>query len=388
MEDEDDLDLDALIAGHDSHFREDDIRSQLSYGEDDPVAITLTGDDPLQEGTQRNPEEQFYHDPSTAWAISKGYFIEIYHLLSTQSIFFKAFLTDFSDNFSANYNKEQVFGRSDPIQTYQNTERTINLAWDLVSSNLKEAKQNMIKANNLISMMYPSYGGAGDSATNIKSGPLFKIKMGNLICRPGLGEDGGTSPAQFDGLACTISGFQYSPSIDDGFFDPVPGIFYPQTINIDIELSVLHEQVLGFNSDQEAKSLMGFSQGSNDSRPAFPYGGAIQGGTPTSANNSTVRSGLPSELIEFLADLDKGDPPPINVDVNGERIANVYGADSAGYGEVNIGIQPGIGSFLELQKDLMNARLRVRANEILSPQDRTLLRNIDRFLFEDVTALW
>jgi hypothetical protein len=173
------------------------LRTQLSFGED----TSFTSGDGIH-----------YSDPSTSLAISKGYFIEIYHIISSTPVFFKAFLTDFTDNFITNYNKEQVFGRSDPIQVYQNTERVINVAFDLVSSNMNEARANIVKANNLISMMYPSYEKSG-TANTIKSGPLFKVKMGNLICRPGLTEADGMSPAMTDGLSCTIGGFKYNPVI-------------------------------------------------------------------------------------------------------------------------------------------------------------------------------
>lgn len=239
---------------------------QLSYGDDrsDPEHAGQVG---------------WYSDPSTHLAISKGYFIEIYHPISENSIFFKAFLTDFSDNFAVNYNKTSVFGRSDAITTYQNTERVINVAWDLVSSNLKEAKQNMVKANHLIAMMYPSYDGdEASSASNMKSGPIFKVKMGNLICKPDLSEQEGTSNAALAGLTCTIGGFKYSPVIDDGFFDPKPGIFYPQTIKIDLELSVLHDVDLGWDGagkPRTKKVAAGRSENGQVSEEIrFPYGGS------------------------------------------------------------------------------------------------------------------
>lgn len=359
---------------HLSDWTSDDLRKELSYGNEEPIGAVESS---LEEGPPSPPRKVYYTDPSTEWAIKKGYFLEILHLNSGESVFFKAFLTDFSDAFSSNWNKEPVFGRSDPIQTFQNTERTINLAWDLVSSNLKEAKANLIKANNLIAMQYPSYAGDADpSATSIKSGPLFKVKMGNLICKPGLGEEGGMGQAQLDGLACTMGGFQYSPSIDDGFFDPVPGIFYPQTINIDIELSILHETVLGF--DAQGNSLFPNTNASNETRPGFPYGGALPGTVPANANNTGLRSTLPDYLTTQLdAERARTNARAASelqtaraLAENGNRIANVYDADHEDYGIVQRGIQPGFKSYLELQKDLMNRRLEIQMNQILSPQTR------------------
>jgi hypothetical protein len=388
---------DALERSDLTNWSNDELRKQLSSGMDDPVAKFLDRFD--EDGNklaagERETREVHYTDPSTEWAIKKGYFLEIFHLNSRQSVFFKAFLTDFSDAFSSNWSKESVFGRSDPIQTFQNTQREISVAWDLVSSDLAEAKANLIKANNLIAMLYPSYAGAEASVTSIKSGPLFKVKMGNLICRPGLGEDGGTGNAQFDGLACTMGGFQYSPSIDDGFFDPVPGIFYPQTINIDIVLSILHEDVLGF--DAQGESLFPDADQSNSTRPGFPYGGAMPGDVPANADNSkvypTVRGAIPEYLKDQFAEAALQRAERIkrkaeSITKNGTRTANVYNAETEGYGEVVRGIQPGFGSYLELQKDLYSRRAEIQMNEILSPRTRrSTIPKAFKFIKGDIFA--
>jgi len=339
-----------------------DREKQLSYGEADPVAI-----EELAEGEVGPGAPIHYNDPSTHLAVQKGYFIEIYHLISTTQIYFKAFLTDFADNFATNYNKEEVFGRTDPIQTYQGTTRTINLAFDLVSSNLKEAKANLDKSNMLISMMYPEYG-AGGSATQLKSGPLFKVKMGNLICRPGLDIAGGAiTSAQFDGLSCTISGFKYNPSIDDGFFDPAPGVFYPQTINIDLELSIIHEQgkenFIGWEKKGETTTFMAKQDGG--AYNSFPHAGELPDG-----DLPTVRQDFPPE---FLAELQKRQDVRDDIAEANQETAQTR-VDAAGNVESGIiradrkPVEQGIRSALVLQQSLMNERLRIQANKLLSPK--------------------
>ena len=353
-----DDEFDSLVEVNDHETRE----TQLSYGEDRPVA-----NEELAEGAAGMPI--YYNDPSTALAVQKGYYIQIYHLISTTSIYFKAFLTDFADNFATNYNKEEVFGRTDPIQTYQGTTRTINLAFDLVSSNLKEAKANLDKSNMLISMMYPEYG-AGGSATQLKSGPLFKVKMGNLICRPGLDIAGGaTTSAQLDGLSCTISGFKYNPSIDDGFFDPAPGVFYPQTINIDFELTVIHEQDKENFIGWEKKGASGEStfraKQDGGAYNSFPHAGELPDG-----DLPTARQDFPSELLEKLQKRQdvRDDIAEANQETAQTRV------DAAGNVESGIirtdrkPVEQGVRSALELKRDLMNERARIQANKLLSPK--------------------
>ena len=61
------------------------------------------------------------------------------------SVEFPAFLTSFTNSFSSNWNEEQVYGRQDPIGTFQSTTRTINIGFDIVSFDIETAKENMEK---------------------------------------------------------------------------------------------------------------------------------------------------------------------------------------------------------------------------------------------------
>ena len=72
-----------------------------------------------------------------------GGIIEIRALIPTKNnrALFGAFLTSFSDSMASNWNEEQVYGRQDPIGTFQSTTRKISqhTAKQLltVASNLK-----------------------------------------------------------------------------------------------------------------------------------------------------------------------------------------------------------------------------------------------------------
>ena len=56
--------------------------------------------------------------------------LKIMSVPTMDSIIFPAFLTDFSQAFDAKWNTEEVFGRMDPIATYQGTTRVISLGFD------------------------------------------------------------------------------------------------------------------------------------------------------------------------------------------------------------------------------------------------------------------
>lgn len=56
-------------------------------------------------------------------------------------VLFYAFLTDFSQNYTSNWQTEEVFGRTDPIATFQGTKRSVTLAWDIPAAELGGSPQ-------------------------------------------------------------------------------------------------------------------------------------------------------------------------------------------------------------------------------------------------------
>ena len=62
---------------------------------------------------------------------------------SDSVVSFYAFITSFSDSMNSSWNEEQVYGRPDPIGTFQNTTRKISLAFDVPAGDIIEAKINL-----------------------------------------------------------------------------------------------------------------------------------------------------------------------------------------------------------------------------------------------------
>ena len=58
-----------------------------------------------------------------------GGFLQFYSFIHDELLSFEAFLTSYSDSFNSSWNSETVFGRVDPIQTFQNTQRTMGLSF-------------------------------------------------------------------------------------------------------------------------------------------------------------------------------------------------------------------------------------------------------------------
>lgn len=193
-------------------------------------------------------------------ANGKQYYIEFYHVPTGKNIKFKAYLTNFTDKFSSEWQKEDVYGRMDPIVGFKGTTRNITLEWDVPAASVAEAEENLGRCSTLFKMLYPTFSGK-DPGSVVASPPLFKVRFVNLI-HDGKNQTGGAASAKESGLVCTIDGFQYSPDMDDGFFEPTAGIVYPQSIALSCDMTILHTHALGW--DEQGAARKGGEK--------FPYG--------------------------------------------------------------------------------------------------------------------
>jgi len=112
-------------------------------------------------------------------------YIEFFHIPSSTAVKFKGYVTEFSDIYAVDFNKENVYGRMDPIVTYKGTQREITLGWTVVAESEIEAAENWASVQRYVQMLYPSYKnlkfGKTLSATMLSTPPLMRMKFMNLI---------------------------------------------------------------------------------------------------------------------------------------------------------------------------------------------------------------
>ena len=200
-------------------------------------------------------------------AKASGQQLEFYALHLDQSVTFDAFLSTFNQSFNSTWNEETVYGRNDPIATFQGTTRKINVAWNIPAGTLSDAKANLKRCSALIQMVYPSYttnivkessqidpnagfvieqanlNNQGNALTLSKS-PLLRLKYANLISNSSL--EGGS--AKEGGLLGWISSVSWTPALDMGTFVEKRGKIFPKVIDLSIDFNVIHEHELGNKS--------------------------------------------------------------------------------------------------------------------------------------------
>lgn len=189
-------------------------------------------------------------DISNLYANQYKTVIKFTHVWFEKVVSFKAFLTEYNDEYKTEWNSEQVYGRNDPIQTFKSTTRVISLGWDVPAASFEESAENMSRAALLVKFLYPTYDGPTQAAQTISRPPLVRVSFQNLI--QGIGEEG---------LLCTMGGISFSPDLDAGWFDVGEGIstpnssksplLYPKLINFNCQLTIMHESSIGWDTNSK-----------------------------------------------------------------------------------------------------------------------------------------
>lgn len=162
------------------------------------------------------------------------------NVLTLNALSFPAYIASYSDNFSIGFTQNSVYGRTDPIPSYNGTTRTVSLGLKIPCFDAADANENLKKINTFIKNIYPSYNKIKQDLI-IGSPPLVRIKFANLIA---------DHRFTFKGLLGYITTFTFNPDITNGFYfskssEGTNNLFF-RSYTISFTMTVLHESVIGF----------------------------------------------------------------------------------------------------------------------------------------------
>lgn len=246
-------------------------------------------------------------DGSEYLANVKEQVLSFYFEPTGETVYFKAFITTFNDTFTPSYSTTQVFGRTDPIQIYQNTTRQISLAFQVPAASEGEAFENLGRVQKIIHMLYPGYADL-DNALTLTEAPLVRIKVMNLLssqssfkeartnnsgedmpdilASAGMGEFENyyffyeTTSAPDKGTLGVITSFTVNHNLENpqmGVFEKSANTVLPKVIDVNLSFTPFHEKTIGrtlgdppgvFNPATGEVEVQGY----NDPRKGFPYG--------------------------------------------------------------------------------------------------------------------
>jgi len=200
--------------------------------------------------------------------------ISFFHVPSESDVFFKAFITTFQESYASEWSPETVFGRTDPIYTFKNTQRRITLAWKIPADSIGDAYGNLARVQSLAQFLYPNYTGVG-SANTLSQSPMVRLKVMNLAEKSGPNKaadsTGKTIFNQYTstndpskGLLGVITSLNINHNLENkdvGVIQVESNTILPKMIEVSIDFAVIHEQTLGWNDNSK----------STFKDPQFPY---------------------------------------------------------------------------------------------------------------------
>ena len=230
----------------------------------------------------------------------KNFNIVIKHLPTNRFVEFEGWVTEFNDQFTSDWNSETVYGRMDPLVTFQRTGRVISLAFDVVADNAAHAAQNLGRIGELIQFLYPVYDDNERSVqTRLKAAPLIGLKWTNLASsadnnRMLTGYLGGvnynpdlTVGGFLQGGTQEVENFEsYNGSSDLALPDPGAGAistsyttttkdrglhFIPKKVSINLQYTVIHTHLMGW-----AKSSKLTFGGKEAIQNSFPHSNKVK----------------------------------------------------------------------------------------------------------------
>lgn len=200
--------------------------------------------------------------------------ISFFHVPSESDVFFKAFITTFQESYASDWNAETVFGRTDPIYTFKNTQRRITLEWKIPADSISDAYGNLARVQSLAQFLYPAYAEIGSTNT-LSQSPVIRLKVMNLAEKSNgatiTNETGLALMNRYTstndpskGLLGVITSLNINHNLENkeiGVIQIKSNTILPKMIQVSIDFAVIHESTLGWDANKQAK----FKD------PSFPY---------------------------------------------------------------------------------------------------------------------
>lgn len=148
-------------------------------------------------------------------------------------ISFKPFLESFSYSVEAKVEENKTFWNVSILANGYESE-TRKLAFNVVSIDANEAKENHKKFHKLLRMITPS----ANSKIYVDNESIITVYFANLIKKNKI--QGNTPPTNFDqlnekGMTFYIGGIEYAPDLEMGFFDS-SGLIFAKSFKISMDL--------------------------------------------------------------------------------------------------------------------------------------------------------
>jgi hypothetical protein len=152
-----------------------------------------------------------------------------------RTVYFRPLNLKLNESFVPRWNKSNYYGRVDAVATYEATDRSIGITFDMHAFSPEDLKTIYQKLHWLNSMLYPSY----NKELIYQSGPVIRVRVGDVINALG--------PEGCRGLPGIIESVELDYS--EGLWELEDGIKVPRSVSVSMQITILHDKPIGIGVD-------------------------------------------------------------------------------------------------------------------------------------------
>jgi hypothetical protein len=234
--------------------------------------------------------------------------IVFYHQYTKSVLAFKAFLTNYQENWRNQWEEKELVRRLNKQYTFNAVYRTIQLGWEIPAYDEAEARLNLENCTSFVRMMYPKIDEHG---TVIGQNPVWFMSLMNLV-HHGASVTGGTRATSGElpnsGLKGFPSNFSWQPVLEEGVFDATPGFILPKLIRVSCDYNVIVDERQRFGWLEKENGSVSWPDARN-----YPWGvtSPLQEGASPENNAGSSDTGIGGgvdEPTDIESALDAGNP--------------------------------------------------------------------------------
>lgn len=164
-----------------------------------------------------------------------------------QIVFTNAHNMNFSETYTLSWAPTEVYGRMDPVATYKNTKRRVNISFELISDGVNTVETNA-NIDRLRKALYPVYNDGAKGTAIISSPPMFRVKWSSIVSHDYYDANNEGGRTLKGGLLGYLDSFEIKPAMlgeQAGGWSASNGYLQAKNFNVNINLNVIHEHPLG-----------------------------------------------------------------------------------------------------------------------------------------------
>lgn len=151
-----------------------------------------------------------------------------------RTVSFDATIDNLNETFNPDWDRQNFFGRTEPLNFYTNTQRNLSLGFKIIPISIEDLPYIYKKLDWLAKLTYVEY----DDEGNFQNFPIIRLKVGDLWSANGN-----------RGLAGIFTDLSYDYAPGESTWEIIDGLRVPKRVDVSFNFGVIHDEIPSSNKD-------------------------------------------------------------------------------------------------------------------------------------------